>query len=429
MKKNGLLAIAVMLCMVIGFSTPVFAASGKPIKIGVLGPMDYDFGKLIWYGAEMAKDKINGAGGINVAGEKRPVKIVKINTNEMTSITDAIAAAEKALMIDRVDMLTGCFRSESTLAVQDRIMDEKKIFISSGPASPLLTMRVKKNYDRYKYYFRVNMNIVPTVPFFFEHAAYVAKTLREELGLKKLTAAVLADKATFADPAVKAFSAGLPKMGIEVVKVIRISPVATDVTAEMTAIKSSGAHIVMQMLTGPAGASVGRIVGELKIPTALTGINVLAQSKALWEATGGKGEYITTGTAYGRAPLTPSTISFFDEFDKRYNEFPGHGGFSHEAIMVYKAAVERAGSIDSDKVVTALEKTDYLGSAYRIVFRGMDDPFPHDVKTGAGYGIAPLLQWVDGKQLVIWPHKMGDITYKGIHKYQIPPWMIKHYKK
>jgi branched-chain amino acid transport system substrate-binding protein len=430
MKAKYFMMITVSVCVFLIAPSFTSAKAPKPIKIGVLGPMGYDFGELIWYGADMAAKVIDGEGGINVGGAKRPVKLIKINTNEMKSITDAIAAVDKALMIDKVDCLIGGFRTEAVLAMQDRAMDEKVIFIGSGSAAPVQNVRVKKNYDKYKYWFRVNMNVATTLPFFFAHLNHVANTLKGELGLKKIKVAILADKAAYADPAVAGFQKAVPKYGHEVVEVIRVSPVASDVTAEMTAIKASGAHIVMQMLTGPAGAIVARKWGELKIPTVLTTINVLAQSKALWKATGGKGEYVTTATAFARYGATPSTISFHDRFEKKYGEFPGHGAMSHEAIMIYKGAVEKAGTLDSDKLVPALEKTDYTGAAYRFVFRGMDDPFPHDVKTGPGYAIAPMVQWVKGEQLAVWPPKSWEgQTFKGVHKFQIPPWMAKHYGK
>ncbi len=428
MQFKKWLIIATCICFILGLSGPGMVKAEKPIKIAAIGPMDFDFGKLIWYGAEIAAETINKAGGINVGGKKRPVEVISINSNELVNITDAIQACNKAILINKVDCIVGAFRSEAALAMQEIAMDHKTIFIASGPSSPKLNMRVKQNYDRYKYWFRVNFNQAYANPFFGAHVKYIAEIIKKDLGIEKLTGAIIADKVAWGDGAVKGFSKMLPALGIELVKVIRVSPKATDVTAEMTALKESKAHIVIQFLTGPSGAVVGRQWGELKIPTVLTGINVLAQSKALWEATGGKGEYITSGTLFARFAATPTTLAFYDKFEKKYGEFPAHGGFSHEAVMVYKKAVERAGTIDSDAVVKALEQTDYTGASYRIVFRGKEDPFPHDVKTGPGYATVPLVQWIKGQQIAIWPYQEGNPA-KGIQRFVIPPWMVKYYKK
>ena len=46
--------------------------------------------------------------------------------------------------------------------------------------------------------------------------------------------------------------------------------------------------------------------------------------------------------------------------------------------------MKRAGSTDADKLVEALEKTDWEGTIGRIQFYGKDDPFTHSIKYGKG---------------------------------------------
>ena len=45
-------------------------------------------------------------------------------------------------------------------------------------------------------------------------------------------------------------------------------------------------------------------------------------------------------------------------------------------------SVKRAGSTDSDKLVDALEKTDFEGTIGRTQVLGKDDPHVHGLKTG-----------------------------------------------
>jgi branched-chain amino acid transport system substrate-binding protein len=77
-------------------------------------------------------------------------------------------------------------------------------------------------------------------------------------------------------------------------------------------------------------------------------------------------------------------------------------------------AIRRAGSVDSDKLVAALEKTDLTGVYGKIVF----DPKTHQVmpsydpKEGA---VGTWFQWQDGKRVVIWPSTIA------MGKIQIPP--------
>jgi len=87
------------------------------------------------------------------------------------------------------------------------------------------------------------------------------------------------------------------------------------------------------------------------------------------------------------------------------------------APYVLKDAIERAGSLDPDKVVAALEKTDMMGVYGRIRF----DPKTHqiipalDPKEGA---VTTIFQWqAPGKRVVVYPPSiaMGEV--------KLPPWM------
>ena len=69
--------------------------------------------------------------------------------------------------------------------------------------------------------------------------------------------------------------------------------------------------------------------------------------------------------------------------------------------------MKRAGSTDADKMVEALEKTDWEGTIGRIQFYGKDDPFTHSIKYGKGLITGLMLQWQDGKQVSVWPKEVA----------------------
>lgn len=93
--------------------------------------MSHVSGKYITWSIEMAAEEINEAGGVSVAGVKRPVELVKVDTNELQSVPDAASAVERAITVDKVDFLIGAWRSEAVLAMQDVAMDYKKIGVST----------------------------------------------------------------------------------------------------------------------------------------------------------------------------------------------------------------------------------------------------------------------------------------------------------
>jgi branched-chain amino acid transport system substrate-binding protein len=81
-------------------------------------------------------------------------------------------------------------------------------------------------------------------------------------------------------------------------------------------------------------------------------------------------------------------------------------------------AIHRAGSTDSDKVVAAMEKTDYVGTIGRIEFLPKGDPHVHGLRTGPGFITGLMLQWQDGKQLNMWPKQLaaGELKFPAFIK-------------
>jgi branched-chain amino acid transport system substrate-binding protein len=75
-------------------------------------------------------------------------------------------------------------------------------------------------------------------------------------------------------------------------------------------------------------------------------------------------------------------------------------------------AIKRAGSTDSDKIVDAMEKTNYVGTIGRVAFKPKGDPHVHGLKTGPGFITGLMLQWQDGKQVNVWPKELAKGTMK-----------------
>ena len=152
------------------------------IKIGVIGPMQFVQGEHHWLGAEMARDEINDAGGIVLNGEKYLVELVKADSNEILSVTDASAAMERLLTVDKVDFVVGGFRTEAVFPMQDVAVENQKIFICCGSSTPELCEQVAKDYDTYKYFFRgTPFNSVYLVGTDFLMLEMVGNMLKEEL--------------------------------------------------------------------------------------------------------------------------------------------------------------------------------------------------------------------------------------------------------
>jgi len=81
---------------------------------------------------------------------------------------------------------------------------------------------------------------------------------------------------------------------------------------------------------------------------------------------------------------------------------------------VIAEAIERAGgSTDPDKLVTALEATDHVGTIGRIQFYGRDNKFTHALKYGPDLVPTIAIQWQNGKQVCVYPTNIckGKISF------------------
>jgi branched-chain amino acid transport system substrate-binding protein len=403
----------------IGIVTAVQAAT--PIKIGVVGPMAFVQGESMWAGAQMARDEINKSGGIKVGSETRPVEIVQVDSNELQSVPDAANAMERVITQDKVDFVVGGFRTEAVLAMQDVAMDYKKIFLGVGASSDELGLRVEKDYNRYKYWFRVaptkSSDLGKTL---FAMLGTIAGQIRSELGRAEPRVAIVAEKAQWTGGIVAAAKANLPKMKMQLVGLWQPSPIATDVTAELSAIRRGGADIVFTALSGPVGIVIGRQMGELQIPAIQFGINVEAQKDTYWQATNGKANYVATLNTYAEGVAnSPKTIAFVQGYKKRFGHMPVATSQAYDAINLLKESIEKSGTLDADKVVAALEKTDTYDSAAHLVFDKR-----HDVVFGPGYALGVGVQWQDGHQVGFWPNNWHGVTYQGVKPFKLPPYMV-----
>jgi branched-chain amino acid transport system substrate-binding protein len=161
---------------------------------------------------------------------------------------------------------------------------------------------------------------------------------------------------------------------------------------------------------------------DLKIPVLpIAGISSSVEQPGAWAATSGAVAYwIASPANAGNAPsnATPETMKFYRAYTKRWLVEPeGYGtSTSYVGVHVLADAIERAGTLDPDALITALEKTDMISVYGRIRF----DPKSHQViasndpKEGA---VGTWFQWQDGKRIVVWPPtiSMGNI--------KIPPWL------
>lgn len=407
------------------------------IKIAVTGPMTNIQGEMMWWGAEMAAEEINAAGGVAVGEEMYSIRLIQVETDEIMDPLGAVSAVENVIVSEDPHFLVGGFRTEAVTPYTDLVArDYNKIFMICGAATnELLHGRVDEDYDSWKYLFRVTpVRSTDLVTVTILMLNDVAMAVRGELGIASPKVAILAEALEWNEALVQMAPQIFPTLGLEFVGTFRPSATAADVTTELRGIEATGAHIIYTIMSGPVGIPFGKQWGELEIPACPVGINVEAQKSGYYPATDGFGDYdFTLNTFAQNAVITEETIPFINKFVDKYSQLPNYNADTYSALYILKGAVERAGTIDTDSVIVELEKTDYTGAAGRIVFDEV-----HDVIWGPDYVTAVGIQWQDGELLAAWPLEWKPdaenapdfvVGYEGVVPYQIPPHVLEQWRE
>lgn len=376
---------------------PSPAGAGEaPIKLGFFGPLKKPTGVDIEEAAKLAVDEINAAGG--VLGRK----FEAVFLDDEDTPEKGKTAAERLLFVDKVDFLMGSQRTEVGMAVQPIAAEQKKLFIATGTASPALTERVLKEPAKYKYYFRTYHNSNDLA------VAYVAqmKDLLKATGFTKI--AVMAEAATWADPVLNTMKKEFPD---GVVAVERPAPEAKDLSVELSKIRAAGAQVIFTLFSGrDAGITFARQWADRKIPALVTGTNVPAGSEFFWQQTEGKANGIIFYNNRVRVALTPKTIPYWDKYVAKYGHIPATytNYATYDGVYILAEAIKKVGALDPDKLVKALEETDWVGAGGRYKFRDRHEPY-----SGPGHIPALFIQWQNGKLVPVWPaeYKAAEIFW------------------
>lgn len=381
------------LAATLGVALAASAQTSEPIKIGVIGEESSVAGASITKAAVLAAEDINAKGGVNGR------KIEVITYDDHSSATDGVRAFQRAVNQDKVVAVIASYISEVALAIEPWSARLHVPFMTPGAASNEISKHVHDDYDHNKYTFHGWMT-----------SAFIAQSICDfshdilvnQFHMKSTV--VMSEDAAWTTPLDARYLECLPKAGLQVLDHIRFNPDTTDFTPIFNKIEGKHPDLIT---TGISHVGVQPTVQwhDQQVPIPMAGQSSQATTSTFWKDTNGDAEGVITATA--AAPgvaLTPTTIPFTDAYTKRYGVSPAYDGYtSYDLVHIIAEAVKQAGSTDPDKMVTALEKTDHVGTIGREQFYGRDSEFTHALKYGPGLVTGVAIQWQNGKQVTIWP--------------------------
>ncbi len=381
-----------------GLGLSATALADEPIRIGVIGEESAVAGASITKAAQLAADDINAHGGIG----GRQVQV--LTYDDHSSAPEGVRAFQRAVSQDKVVAVIASYISEVALAIEPWSARLHMPFITPGAASNEISKQVHKDYDAYKYTFHGWMT-----------SAFIAQSICDAqhdllvTGLHMKTAVVMSEDAAWTKPLDERYLECLPKAGFDVLDHIRFNPDTTDFTPIFNEIEGKKPDVI---ITGISHVGVQPTVQwhDQQVPIPMVGQSSQATTSVFWKDTNGAADGVVTASAAAPGTAsTPLTIPFTEAYQKRFGASPAYSGYTtYDMVHIIAEAVQRAGSTDADKLVTALEATDHVGVIGHEQFYGKDDPFTHALKYGPGLVTGVMLQWQDGKQVTLWPADLAN---------------------
>ncbi|MBI2359075.1 MAG: ABC transporter substrate-binding protein [Deltaproteobacteria bacterium] len=370
-------------------------------------------------GMLLAVEEINAKGGVEVGGARRPLKLEVLDTRDLepgVPLSEALLVVEKLVLERKADVLMGGpVRSEAAMAAMDLIAKYRKVSIlTTGALTPAYHRRVAENYAKYKYLFRITSEAGQLA----KEAIDLFESIRQANGFDRIF--IMVQDVAHARAIAGLVGKGLEQKGWTVLGSEVYPTGALDYSTGLLKARDQKAQILFVWMDHPETAILVKQWSDLKIPVLpVAGISSAVEQPGAWASTGGAVAYwLACPANAGNAPsnATPLTMKFYKAYTDRWLVEPeGYGtSSSYTGVYVLADAIKRAGSVDADRLVAALEKTDTTGVYGRVRF----DPKSHQVipsydpKEGA---VSTWFQWQDRKRVVVFPKAIAT------GKIQIPP--------
>jgi branched-chain amino acid transport system substrate-binding protein len=366
------------------------AATGKPIRVGEINSYSTIPQFLVPYRKawELAVDEVNAAGGLL----GRPLQVIA--RDDAGKPDDAIRHATELVSSEKVDLLAGTFLSNVGLAVADFALRNRTLFLASEPLTDALVWEKGNRYT-----FRLRASTYMQSAMLVDEAA--------KLPAKRWV--TIAPNYEYGQSAVASFKALLSARRPDVQFVAEQWPALNKLEAGSTlqAVLAARPEAIFNVTFG---ADLARLVREgnlrglfprLPVVSLLSGepeyLDVLRdETPDNWSVTGYPWDQIAT----------PEHARFFNAYYRRFNDYPRLGSVvGYAMIQAIAAAITRAKSTDTEKLIGALRGLNFTSPFGPVTFRALDHQSTMGAYVGklavrAGKGTMVEWRYADGAKFL-----------------------------
>jgi len=329
--------------------TATFAENLKEVKIAALYPMTgvtASSGITVMRGWNIAVDEINAAGGIKSLGGAK-LKTVLYDTEGDPRV--GMTQIEKIAQDLSIPVVGGCWASAVTYPVTQ---------ISEQYGLPHI-IEVASQYDimqrGFKYIFRICLNAPGTAQNWVNFFKYQAK----KTGVPITKVAMMTVDDNYGRDTVAMFKKAIAGTDLKLVAEVYHPTTATNVDVEVAKVKAANPDVIIVTAFLNDGSLITRSLYTQGVnPTGGIMFNGGHSIPDFLKLTGKMSEYFCGGFKWDAGLIKPELANFDAQMMERYNVHADPMVASGYAeVYVIKDALERAGTINRDKVRDALAST------------------------------------------------------------------------
>lgn len=347
------------------------AQSSEPVRIGILASLTgavQVWGRSTRQGALMAVDEINASGGIL----GRPVEL-KLEDDE-SNVEVGLRKAHKLVLQDRVDVLVGINHSGVLLSVVNALPELKRILICPCATS---TQASTQRFNRY--FFRVHTNS--------EMEGAALATYASRLPFKRWS--VIAPDYAYGYETWGAFAGKLKELrpDVEIMTVQAWPPFAAgEYSSHLTRLLAARPEAVLGSMWGGDAVALVRQAQLFRFFDRVAFFTPAGLSiDVLYALRSGvpEGLHTSSHSYWFEFPSTPRHKAFVERFVQTWNEYPhptAHDTYS--AVHLFKYGVERAGSLNTEEIIQALEGVRFETPSGTRLIRAVDHQAVYDIPVG-----------------------------------------------
>jgi branched-chain amino acid transport system substrate-binding protein len=370
------------------------AATAQDIKLGALYPLSGGLALLgdeSYRGFELAVEKRNAEGGL--LGRK--IIIVKADA---VDATQAVGAARKLTSVENVQAIFGSYASPISFAATQVSELAEVPYFELGAISDPITER------GYKYVFRSN----PTAKAFADRTVDVINDIVAP-GLKvksqDLRIAIIHEDALYGTTVAKYQNEAAKKAGLNIVETLPYSSKAVDLSSLILRLKGAKVDVVLQTSYQNDTVLFFRQMKEAGFaPKAVIGTGGGYSLQDTVKAAGADnmhGVFDIDFTQYlTNEAGAPGIKGFVEAYKKKYGMDPrsGHSLANFTGANIFLDVIQRAGSLDKDKIRAAVLSTDVAVGTTPSGWGAKFDQSGQNTR-----GLASVMQWLDGKLTTVYP--------------------------